>query len=189
MSAKELFEQSQRKRNSINESYLNDHKVACNEAFDLITNDLEQKMQENVENGKQSWPIFTWTRADDEQTVRFGSTETRPNGFHIRQLLHPRDIIPYEETLLGRLKAKVNENSEGEYPDYFVFFPHPRFQANIEEKQYNIMMRFNERKFNTETDTETTRRPTGRFQRGPMRGRGGFRGGRGGAFRPRVPRH
>lgn len=104
---------------------------ARDEAFDVITDGVMEKIQNAAKEGRFRYPIYKWvnqsrgkysTDADVEETTTeatqlyFGCDETGKNGIHIMALVQPTGIA-LEETLISKLREYFDSKVEDESVD------------------------------------------------------------------------
>ena len=182
-------------RQERSESYISNYTRAADEAFDLITSDIESRLEEGVTSGKYTIPVFTWVSGrdnSDENRVRFGMVDGESDGLHIRTLTNPRNI-PLESQLLQRLRRFLNQDQSDEQRFRTkVFMNHDR-NDNSMWHIFVVLPREGESEDTSSRRDRQNQRYPGRFaasfhQRGQGQqrygGRGGSSRGRGG-FRPR----
>jgi hypothetical protein len=103
---------------------------ARDEAFNLITDGVMDRIKEAAGNGKFRYPIYRWQNTprfqkDDEQKqeetedsqddtkVFFGNSADGKNGLHIMSLINPKGI-DRQHSLITKLREFFNSDSEGD---------------------------------------------------------------------------
>ena len=188
-----LRQKAQEARKNASSAYQSSYELAADEAFNFITNDIDQKLIDAAEQGKTTVSVYSWIDGDSEQTVRFGITEEN-EGSHIRHLLMPNRNIPFEAQLLQRLRRHLNPDHKGDEK-----FPVKVFVAKDkrDENRRHIFVAFNEVRDHDRTEekqerperfTQSFTRPRGGFSSRGGVSRGGFSSRGRGGFRS-APRH
>ena len=108
-----------RKENSSDR--LDRYAKARDEAFEVITDGVMEKIRESAKEGRFRYSMYDWVnqprdRDGDEQVesdtqVFFGADEDGKNGLHIMALLNPAGI-PYEQQLIFKLRQFFNPSEE-----------------------------------------------------------------------------
>jgi len=101
---------------------------ARDEAFEVLTDGIMEKIQNAAKKGFFRFPIYRWTNQSrqksdeateeekettDETQMIFGKDADGKNGLHIMALIQPTGI-PYRMTLGAKLHAFFNSKPEGE---------------------------------------------------------------------------
>lgn len=114
-----------RKENSTGR--LDRYAKARDEAFEVITDGVMEKVREAAKEGRFRYSMYEWVNTprerdgEEEQVesdtqVFFGSDEDGKNGLHIMALLNPAGI-PYEQQLIFKLRQFFNPVEEQEQND------------------------------------------------------------------------
>jgi len=103
---------------------------ARDEAFEILTDGVMDKIKNAAKEGRFRYPIYRWTNVskhvseqvaehivDDAETngipeatqLTFGNDESGKNGLHIMALVQPTGI-GYDETLMARLRDYFNQH-------------------------------------------------------------------------------
>lgn len=110
-----------RKENSVGRL---DHYIkARDEAFDIITDGVMDKIRDAAKEGRFRHSAYEWVNQprdteneagqENDTQVFFGVDETGKNGIHIMALLNPAGI-PYEQQLIFKLRQYFNPSDEQE---------------------------------------------------------------------------
>jgi hypothetical protein len=108
---------------------LEQYTKARDEAFNLITDGVMDRIKEAAGNGKFRYPIYRWQNTprfqkDDEQKqesteesqdetkVFFGNSPDGKNGLHIMSLINPKGI-DRQHSLITKLREFFNSSSDG----------------------------------------------------------------------------
>ena len=105
---------------------------ARNEAFNLMTDGVMDRIKEAAGNGKFRYPIYRWQNtprfqkdsteeqkqeetedSQDDTKVFFGNSADGKNGLHIMSLINPKGI-DRQHSLITKLREFFNSDSEGE---------------------------------------------------------------------------
>jgi hypothetical protein len=120
---------------------------ARDEAFNLITDGVTDRIKEAAGNGKFRYPIYRWqntprfqkdstedqkqteqTEQEDDTKVFFGNSADGKNGLHIMSLINPKGI-DRQHSLITKLREFFNSSSDDEEHrdnQLKVYFePHP----------------------------------------------------------------
>ena len=108
-----------RKENSTER--LDRYAKARDEAFEIITDGVMDKIREAAKEGRFRFNAYDWVNhprnseeeVENERQVFFGLDEEGKNGLHIMALLNPTGI-PYEQQLIFKLREFFNPTGEQE---------------------------------------------------------------------------
>jgi len=118
------------RRENLNER-LDRYVRARDEAFEILTDGVMERVKEAAKQGRFRYPIYRWTNKGRNETdtevspvqaedgdgtqgvpeatqLYFGNDEGGKNGLHIMALMQPTGI-PYEEMLVSRLREYFNK--------------------------------------------------------------------------------
>jgi hypothetical protein len=125
-SVSELRNITLKARGENSNSRLEQYTKARDEAFDLITDGVMDRIKEAAGNGKFRYPIYRWQNTprfqkessdegqkdteDDDTKVFFGNSADGKNGLHIMSLINPKGI-DRQHSLITKLREFFNSGS------------------------------------------------------------------------------
>ncbi len=151
-SVSELRNITLKARGENSNSRLEQYTKARDEAFDLMTDGVMDRIKEAAGNGKFRYPIYRWqntprfkndssegqkdssegnSQDEDDTKVFFGNSADGKNGLHIMSLINPKGI-DRQHSLITKLREFFNSGSEQSSEDdrrdnqlKVYFEPHP----------------------------------------------------------------
>lgn len=129
-SVSELRNITLKARGENSNSRLEQYTKARDEAFDLMTDGVMDRIKEAAGNGKFRYPIYRWentprfqkdssedqkesdqTEQQDDTKVFFGNSSDGKNGLHLMSLINPKGI-DRQHSLITKLREFFNSGSE-----------------------------------------------------------------------------
>jgi hypothetical protein len=126
-SVSELRNITLKARGENSNSRLEQYTKARDEAFDLMTDGVMDRIKEAAGNGKFRYPIYRWQNTprfqkessdegqkdteEDDTKVFFGNSADGKNGLHIMSLINPKGI-DRQHSLITKLREFFNSGSE-----------------------------------------------------------------------------
>ena len=124
-SVSELRNITLKARGENSNSRLEQYTKARDEAFDLMTDGVMDRIKDAAGNGKFRYPIYRWENSPrfqketsseeveqhDDAKVFFGNSSDGKNGLHIMSLINPKGI-DRQHSLITKLREFFNSGSE-----------------------------------------------------------------------------